>query len=550
MYRPVLTRFPHKVLLLASVLMLCVTVPYCVPVQPSVGLSYIAQFNNRVCTIVFLIGAIAFATLTGGNIGECDAAQADRPLSFRSLVLALTLLSPILWVQCFVSTTHKMGSEAGYNINRVQMLVQHLRPYRDFEYAYGPLHLYLPYLLFRLFHCTAVTAYYLWLSFEWIAGIGMIWFIVRAITLPLRWRTLLFWSVFLTNVAFGLEGEGTAYTPFRTVGAAFWLLLVYVSWTRYGKPRVTVLLGVFAVLFSLGIAPDQAVGVSSGLLVWFLFLTCRGTGTNFPRSALFTFLAAILPVFLLAARANFFSTMLQFSMGAYCFPLLPSIPVFTLLIAYMCAPCAVASDLRHRRFGSESIPLAAGGLALMPAALGRCDLGHLQLAFPALILGVAFLLAHRLPRVAWATAILLVVVVPAVFAYTQRLMVKADHVVHARLAGRGPKSSSTIAGRTVQEIGPPPTRPGPAVAMTGSGPRIQLAAPCPVLYRTPNLSPGPNQTPQQACLDTGYYDRWLNVFTPEAIDRKIAELAKQPRLPLLLRDAPLPQQLAGSDQDL
>lgn len=72
-----------------------------------------------------------------------------------------------------------------YTLNRIQMLLQGLRPYRDFEFAYGPAHLYIPVLFMRLTYGSVIYGYYAWWLSQWLVGTAMLWAAVRLLQLPL-----------------------------------------------------------------------------------------------------------------------------------------------------------------------------------------------------------------------------------------------------------------------------------------------------------------------------------------------------------------------------
>jgi hypothetical protein len=504
-------------LLLAAVVFL----PYLVPVAPSVSLSYLVGYSNRTGFLIFSVGSVLFALLCRNFFPE--ATSADEPLGLSALIIALAIAVAACCFRLFPHGKHLVGVEASYALSRIQMLVQRLRPYRDFEFAYGPAHLYIPVVLARMTHRTALFGYYAWWMLQWILGTAMLWAAIRLLELPLSRRRAVFWILFVIQLP-AIVAEGTAYTPTRTIGSAFFVVLV--AWLLHRK-RTSLLVPVTAILCvggALAISPEQGIAVFSGLLVWFILLNATGpnaTGVNATRveklsiyaTALF-FLGAVALLFW-CWRFDEFSSLLIFSKGAYSFPLLPSPTNITILVCYIAAACAAAHTLLAKRFDSVTVPLFFTGFALLPAAMGRCDVGHLLMAAPALLLGIAAIEARPTLRVWWSPLAILLVGIPAVFP------------LFLWLAGYQ---------RLTQEV--------------GFAPAVLAPLPCTVIYRTVNIAPNVSKTPAQDCLDTGRYDRTKDAFTPQTVDILIAHLDQHPLHPILLMDLPLAEQLKPADRPL
>ncbi|GAA3751862.1 hypothetical protein [Terriglobus aquaticus] len=527
-----------KVLLAAAVLSATLFLPYLVPVPPSLSLSYVTQFSNRAASLLFIAGALLFAWLTRGQIAQADGTLRDRKLSIASLLIALVYTVVLLWADLFDTAVHRAGSEFYYNINRVMMLIGGLRPYRDFEYAYGPLHLYVPWLAWRITHWP-ILSYYAWWSFEWIAGTAMIWCIVRWMPFQQRWREFIFWG-FLLLRSLDLWNEGLAYTPFRTMGAAFWILAVHTVWKRNQSSWRTALTGIVAVAFSMGIAPEQAVGVAAGLLVWFAILLWKVPG-QFQRTPAVVFLVATAVLFAGCGAAGMFTTLLIFSKGAYSFPLAVSVLGLLILLTYLAAPCAALQQFLQRDFTSAALPLAAGGLAMIPSAFGRCDFGHLQFASPAMVCGIAWIQTRSTLRHMWTAAVLCAAIVPTLASQVQFVPSRVAQAIHTH-SRRDRTHASPAATATTAAA-------QPATQGQDSAPAIRLAAPCTEIYRSPVLFPQSGQTPAQACMETGYFMGLINAFDEASLQRKIRELDQTPRKPIVLPDVPFSTSMPQAEAD-
>jgi hypothetical protein len=186
-----------------------------------------------------------------------------------------------------------------------------------------------------------------------------------------------------------------------------------------------------------------------------------------------------------------------------------------MLACYTAAACAAVCSLLAKRFDSIAVPLFFTGFALLPIAMGRCDVGHLLMATPALLLGIAAIEARPALRMWWSPLAILFVAVPAVFP------------LFLWLAGYQ---------RLTQKVGFPAA--------------VLAQHPCTVTYRTVNIAPEPAKNPAQDCLDTGRYDRTINAWTPQTVDIMIAHLDQHPLHPILLKDLPLAEQLEPVDVSL
>ena len=501
---------PRKAIFLLILAGTLFTVPYLVAVRPVISVSYVVGFNNHVALLLFIGGIAAFAVLCGGKLGRLSAI--DQKLPLTSLALASTL---ILLLCLGRLAHHSIGGEAKYSVNRLQMLATGLKPYRDFEYAYGPLHLYIPFYLSKIFHSSVVTGYFLWWTIQWIAGTAMLWFVIRQIDLPISRRKLLFW-VLLAIQILNLPGQGIAYTPVRTIGSAFFLVLLFELRRGRWNSFFFVVIAIMAIVFALGISPEQAISVSCGLIAWLLL--SRGQKPFLLHAAILAVLiGAIALAFTVAYHFHELDTFLAFRDGSLALPLLPSPSVVLILFAYIAAACTLFLRIRQHRWNSVAIPLGIGGFSLLPIALGRCDLLHLQMASGAFILGVATIEAHPAIRRYWSPlATCMLFVLPLVF-----LIVDYRSAFHiASPAGNAPMMQ-------------------PRKSLDAFADTLHPANVCTVYYRTPSVVPSPARNSRQDCMDVGFYFSFWNVATISAIQKKASDISSLPLQPLILPDRPM-----------
>ena len=502
-------------LLLAAVFFL----PYLVPVTPSVSLSYVVGYNNRAAFVIFSAGSVLLALLSRSRFPE--AVSADQSLGRPSLIVALVIALLACAYRLLPFALHKVGAEAAYALNRIQMLLQGLRPYRDFEFAYGPAHLYIPILFMRLTHGSVIHGYYAWWILQWLGGTAMLWATIRLLPFPLPHRRVIFWIVFAIQLP-AIIAEGTAYTPTRTIGSAFFVVLVAWLFGLGKKPLLVAGTAILCVGAALSISPEQGVAVFIGLFVWFILLTRAGAGL-LPLRATITFFLGAAAALLCSCYLGEFSTLLVFSKGAFSFPLLPSPTNILILTCYVAAACVGVHAFWDRHFESVAIPMFLTGFALLPAAMGRCDYGHLLMAAPAFLLGVAAIDVRPSLRIWWSPCAMVLIAIPAAAVpfYLQHWPLRAQ------VAGSEKRADAYA-----------------------SDPAVFAQHPCRVIYRTLTVAPKAFETAAQDCFDTGRYDMSVNAFTPQTADIMQRDLDRRPLSPLVFHDVPLVEDLKRMDDRL
>ena len=450
-----------------------------------------------------------------------EAMSANQPLGRPSLILALATALLACAYRLLPLAQHKVGGEAAYALNRIQMLLQGLRPYRDFEFAYGPAHLYIPVLFMHLIHGSVIHGYYAWWILQWLGGTAMLWATIRLLPFPLPHRRIIFWIVFAIQLP-AIIAEGTAYTPTRTIGSAFFVVLVAWLFNHGKKPLFIAGTAILCVGAALSISPEQGIAVFSGLLIWFILLARPRAGL-FPLRATITFFLGAAAVLLGAWYLDEFSSLTVFAKGAFSFPLLPSPTNIVILTSYIAAACVGVHAFWDRHFESVAIPMFLTGFALLPAAMGRCDYGHLLIAAPAFLLGVAAIDARPSLRIWWSPFAIVLIAIPAV-----ALPFYLRHwPLQAQVAGSAKRATAYA-----------------------SDPAVFAQHPCPVMYRTLTVAPKAFETAAQDCLDTGRYDMVVNAFTPQTVEIMLRDLDRRPLHPLVFHDLPLAEDLKPMDDNL
>ena len=536
----------QKITFVVLALAATVSLPYLIPAPLSISRSYITGFSNRTAVFLLLLGSALFAVFTRGSIAAVDSR--DSRLSWRVLLLALLVTLADCLHYCKLSS-HLPGGEAEYFLNRLQMLASGLVPYRQFEFVYGPLLLYPILWTERLLHLSAAQAYVVTWHLFWLLGVTMVWFVIRGIYFPIPSRPLVFAFLVLAQLA-GAGYGGLSYTPFRAYFAASCIVITCRMWTRFKQPWILAVCSIASIGLTICCSMDQAVAVVIGIFALVLLLTVSPEREL--RPTIFVSIAlGTVACFAWANRIGLLEPLRSFGGGGYSYPLLPSPAILLTLFAYMVSGCLLyrvvsarfspASARSIDLFDSPSpksvvVPLTMAGCAMLPAALGRCDVLHITAATPAFVLGVVTIATMPALRRWWFPLGLVCLVLLPVRVH--RVVEHFRHPTHAEL------DPSLIAQGY--------TTPLSDNQWYVSLPRLAASdLPCDRQYFSPSFMPVPTERFRPSCLDTGYYVGFTDVITPSTIEYKVAELRKRPSTPLLMENIPLeaqlPRQLATTD---
>jgi hypothetical protein len=379
--------------------------PYAVPVAPSVSASYVFQFNNRVATLIFLVGAAAFAIYFRGL--SLRQALRDSRVSRTSAAIAITTCVAAGGLFYWLAGMYGITGESTYFISRVSLAAHGQTIYRDFEFPYGPLLVYLPLWTGKIFHLGLVGGYVLFWLIDWAAGIWILYRLVNTIEIESPYRTAIFFLL-VFDLATGLTDQGINYAPVRTLLTAAAAMLVHAA-RRHGYPLPTVVcVAVASAAFAAALSPEFAIAFMLGTLVFF-FVCLRPRPSRFWPSLLAK-AACFAAIVAASQHALVYTTLHSMSSGAYNYPILPGIANLWVMCMYCMAACVAYMAFKQHRADSLAVYLLCICLFCMPSCFGRADEGHMQFAaFPALI--VAILAIGNQPKLSIPLAALFLFVI-------------------------------------------------------------------------------------------------------------------------------------------
>ena len=370
-----------------------------------------AGFNNRVAEAA--AGAITLAMLGAawrfGLRVPLPTAEECTPMSRRFVLgwtLALGVVVALLGWVAYLSDLRYLG-EARYFIEQMgKSEIYRLKLYEQLEFPYGPLLFYPTLWLAPLFRHAAhplQAAYVATLILHQVAGLLLLAYVMQQLPIVPRLRRWIFSCMACFVVFLGL---GLNYTFLR-----FAAPLASLLFCLRAKRISTVALLVFAgEIVNLGISSEMGFAFAIGVLCFAILQWVQSRRVAW-------LLVATAPlaggaVFLAFVGNGYFNILRLYSGGVFNLIVEPQPYVLVFLFALVwLAPLTIVSAWGERRQDALVwTALFAMGFALVPAALGRADVGHM--VFEGLAL---FLLAlipvgawHRRGQWIWITAMFVV----------------------------------------------------------------------------------------------------------------------------------------------
>jgi hypothetical protein len=360
---------------------------------PLPGESYALGFSNRVA-IAALAVAIAMATvakLLDGRVPGAIEWFSKEPRVFPRLreagieyaILggATLVWGNVLWSWGRYLVDPAWAEARGFH-NGMDLLALGKVPYRDFFYNYGPATLYLPYWLSSLTGgaVSFETAYLVWMVAFTALGFGSLFLLVRTLALPLRERAI---ALGLCLAAWAAINMGLQYTPLRFyVIPGCIVLLDALVWRQRRIEAVMPEAGLAmaaaagAALCCLAVSPEMGIAGAAGILAYAVPLWMAGRRATAAATCVgcLGINAAMLLVF-----PDYLLSVAAFASGGANFPIYPNLHNLVLVgISLYVFPSVIAAAFMQPsdRRAPLAMGLAIGGGMMLPAALGRCDPGH------------------------------------------------------------------------------------------------------------------------------------------------------------------------------
>jgi hypothetical protein len=413
------------------------------------------------------------------------------------------------------------STEDGYFGQRLTMMTEGLRPYRDFEYAYGYIVAYLPYAL----HLTGLsirTSLILATVLFALVGVTSFAFILERTVPTPKARIVLFWLL-VTCELFVEPGPSLNYNFGR-----YALPFVVVSVVTESLPllRITQIFATFAgaVLLLEFVSPEIAFGCCAGLLAW-LVVICREISISKLAAAAIGMVAALISTLVLLP--DMFTTFFSYASVEAVMPIVPN-PIMVLAVLTFMTVGAINFTVALSIWRGGKLPADAPRLALpaayallsaalLPALIGRSwPTITIAYGFVPIIMTIGYALQSGAKRMAWTIASIFAAFV--LYSAQFALRIDSGYVVHY--------AQSACVRLHLTRCTPPRNQP------TVQNDRLIVRATVADFIRAhfpgaydPLAAQGASQL---GVSSVGYYVGLTDIVTDQGLDRKIAELDRAP----------------------
>jgi len=354
--------------------------PYFIPQQPSNSYSWMFGYNNRAGVLILLAVIGAWVLFTHGlKLNPLPPAPA-RPLSSKWLMLALLVV--ICGCCAMYSRAGHYGAynEANYLIERIWLLSQGKVPYADFEFPYGPLLLWGPLLLKRIFSADVAVGYYIFWTLNWILGTFLLFKLISDSNYPTQAKRSIFLTLFFVGL-FGMLCLGTNYTFFRFVCPLFLISRFQQELDRgqQGPKFYSAIQGSGFTLMLLLISPETAIAFAfAAVCVASIYIVRTSNPASIPQwSSVLLLTSLIVAEFWAARRFHEFDTLILDGSGANSFPIFFAPAILLYIGSVFICFCLFYLQVVKGEVSDVNLGIIAVSIPMIAAALGRCDPGHL-----------------------------------------------------------------------------------------------------------------------------------------------------------------------------
>lgn len=371
-------------------------IPYFVPQSPSTSESWIFGYYNRAGVLLVLASTLIAVLWTRGINLSLPAPEPPTKLPLKVLFLSLlAYLCAGVGMYLFAGRYGGFG-ESFYFIDRAWLVEHGKIPYVDFEYCFGISFLYGPIFLERLLHVSLNAAYHLYWLFNLLVGVCLSFAIFNRINFPTRSRLSIYLVLLLPGI-FTVLNMGVNYAGPRFLFPLYFVLLMRSFFER-DDPASRMRAGVFAVFavaFMFLFSSETPIALAVTAICLYILFTPKW---NRHLSVIFAaLLAALAALFWAVSRTQIFETIRTDGAGANSFPIVPSVAVLYYFAILFWGGCYIYRRIAQRKFNraqgtikDDCLALILYSLPMAPAALGRCDVGHLASGGLGLILASMF----------------------------------------------------------------------------------------------------------------------------------------------------------------
>lgn len=387
---------------------------------PVVSDSYLFGFNNRVTVLSTLaIGGVLYLVRKYSEpinwfvLPTFEGKSVKSEVMSKGLFTGVAIIYVLATIAMYFFIPDLYFGESGYLLRRVELVHSlGLRPYRDFEFCYGPAMLY-PLAVFAgtlgQLGVSLRASYFLFFILVNLICLGMLFGVIDRADIGKNNKSLIFVLIALSVfpvLSLALNGWVRHLTPYASLIAVYALSRDFSCTSQISTAQIGKLFAIGAVLSLLNLAISPEVGIAF-TVAFALYLGWLGFTVN--RRFLVNLLVHIvtLPIFLFFISPDYLQSIFNFLGGGYNFPVVPAPHILLYLLAFFVLIPAqlVALTEKERPDRALVVGLLVLNVIMLPGALGRCDFWHVVLygigVFTLTLLGLAKAAEHgQLPRLA------------------------------------------------------------------------------------------------------------------------------------------------------
>jgi hypothetical protein len=372
-------RSPRKklfsILLALLALIAVLYVPYFIHQPPSASASWLFSYNNRAGAFLIIFFVTVGTFLTQGMHLEIPSYRPSRslPKSVGYCSLLLVLVASLIAIR-FAGQLSPMN-EWDYPLRRIWLLANHRTPYVDFEYSYGAASLYVPIFLHRFLHAGLIQSYEIFWIASVLLGTLLLFKIISNGNAPAQSKLSIFLLLFLFGLL-SLPVIGIGYTYLRFLSPIYFILIVQNSIlrSRTGNLAFSSFLAVPFAIALLLISPETAICFAFASVALVALSTERWDARRVGSATLFVI--SLLLCFLIAFQLRVLDTLIADSGGADSFPVILAPHIVLYMWALFLCACYLFRQVVMKQLDDPNISIILGSLPMVPAAMGRCDPGH------------------------------------------------------------------------------------------------------------------------------------------------------------------------------
>jgi hypothetical protein len=290
------------------------------------------------------------------------------------IVVGLTVIGcAVLW---FVLGRNSYGIiEAGYFIPHIYDLSFGKTVYRDFEFLYGPLLLYMPYLIYKLFSFLYISisdGYIIALTINQVIGLCFLSYVLAFFNFNNKERNIIFILIAILSFPASI---GLNYTLFRFTSPFFCFVFLWqIEKNAKINPFIYICLSDILSLMVLLVSPELGTAFYFTFLVY-IFITALITKLKiyFLQMGVL-FFSFVLSVYL---WPDMFKGVTGFFSGGLNWPFVPCLTLIFFFIAVFVVSAGAGIQLKNIKTNLFYLSFMLLAFALIPGALGRCDPGHI-----------------------------------------------------------------------------------------------------------------------------------------------------------------------------